>query len=151
MNGSIAASLALACAGGLLLVGLLLGVWKYRAIRRSAQAQAPEYVSTAHRAALMYAFATVLLGLLAQHNALPTAWAVACVLAAVASFVLAIGSYVLHGVLRDTDNQFAEPMRVGPRVVHSRVADAVMAGKALAELAAVGGLLGGYLRALGWV
>lgn len=151
MDGSIAARLALACAGALLLTGLLLGVWKYVAIRRSAQAQAPEYVSIAHRAALMYAYATALLALLAQHNALPTAWAVACVLAAVGSFVLAIGSYVLHGVLRDTDNQFAEPMRVGPRVVHSRVADGVMAGKAVAEFAAVAGLLGGYLRALGWL
>mgnify|MGYP003342825893 CR=1 FL=1 len=147
MTASPAAVCAMLCAGLLLQAGLWLGVWKYLAIRRSPDACAPEYVSIAHRAALMYAFACTVLAGLVQHTALPDAWAQAGVLAMAGSFVLAVASYVLHGALRDTDNQFRKPHRVGRMTVHSALVDAVMAAKAVVEVVASVALLGGFVAA----
>lgn len=144
---SAATAAALTSAGALFYVGLLLGVWKYIGIRRSPQSQAPEYVNIAHRAALMYAFACVLMAALAQRNALPPGVALLCVQAMVATFVVAIGSYVLHGALRDTDNQFRPPYPVGPVRLHSAVVDAMMVTKAGVELLAAALLLWGFLAA----
>lgn len=139
--------LALASAGGLLLTGLLIGVWKYIAIRRSPAAVAPEYVSIAHRAALMYAFACGLVAQLLRHTALSDAVARACVIGLVASFAVAVGSYVLHGALRDTDNQFRAPHRVGAMRVHSLLVDGIMVLKAGIELLATMAVLAGFLLA----
>lgn len=143
----MAAVSALLCAGLLLQAGLWLGVWKYLAIRRSPDACAPEYVSIAHRAALMYAFACAVLAGLVQRTALPDAWAQACVLAMAASFALAVASYMLHGALRDTDNQFRRPHRLGRVPVHSGLVDAVMLAKAGVEVVASLALLWGFAAA----
>ena len=108
-----AATLALVAAGLFFLAGLVTGVWKYAHIARRTDAQAPAYVDIAHRAALFYAFAALLLAQFAQLSAWRETlnlWATALPLA---FFALAIGGYVLHGWLDDTDNQFRRPQRVG--------------------------------------
>ena len=143
-----AVRLALLSGGGLLLTGLLLGIWKYVAIRRSPDAVAPEYVSIAHRAALMYAFACGLIAQLLQPTALTEDMARACVIGLVASFVVAVGSYVLHGALRDTDNQFRAPHTLGPVRVHSLLVDAIMVLKGGVELVATVTVLTGFALAL---
>jgi hypothetical protein len=106
--------LCLLAAGGFFLTGLLTGVWKYAHVARSATATAPVYVDMCHRAALLYSFAALLL---AQFAAL-SRWSANVNLVAsalpLAFFAFAIGSYAIHGVLRDTDNQFLKPHRVGP-------------------------------------
>lgn len=145
-----AAAVGLACAGGLLGLAMLLGVWKYVEICRSSASRAPVYVDIAHRAALMYAFATTLLALLAQANALAPPWALASVLAAVASFLVSIASYVLHGVLRDTDNQFHPPYRLGQRPVHGAVVHGTMVAKAVVDIVSVAALTAGFAKAQGW-
>ena len=144
------AAIGLACAGALLGLAMLLGVWKYVEICRSPESRAPLYVDIAHRAALLYAFATTLLAMLAQHNALAEPWALACVLGAVASFVVSIASYVLHGALRDTDNQFHPPYRLGARPVHGSVIHGAMILKAVVDIAAVTALIAGFGRAQAW-
>ncbi len=142
-----AVRLALLSGGGLLITGLLLGVWKYIAIRRSPDAVAPEYVSIAHRAALMYAFACGLIAQLLQPTALSDDVARACVTGLVASFVVAVSSYVLHGALRDTDNQFRAPHTLGPVRVHGLLVDAVMGLKGGVELVATVTVLAGFAMA----
>lgn len=138
---------ALLCAGLLLQTGMLLGVWKYWQIRHDPAGQAHEYVSIAHRAALMYAFACVLIAALVERTALPEPLAWACVLGMVASFAVAVLSYTVHGLLRDTDNQFRAPHRLGRATVHPVWVDAVMVSKALVELLAGGALLYGFVLA----
>mgnify|MGYP002653205800 CR=1 FL=1 len=61
-SGSV--KLALASAGVFFLSGLLTGVWKYAHMARTPAAQAPVYVDIAHRAALFYSFAALLIGLI---------------------------------------------------------------------------------------
>src|SRR5690606_34663195 len=108
-----AAMLAVFSAGGFFLAGLLFGVWKYLHIARSADAAAPAYVDIAHRAALMYAFACLVIERFATLSQLPGTVELAAVLAQVVFFALAVGTYVVHGLLRDTDNQLARPHKLG--------------------------------------
>ncbi|WP_182346394.1 hypothetical protein [Tomitella gaofuii] len=105
------AKVTLLCAGLIFLWALALGVWKYRQMAVSPTHLAHPYVDIAHRAALMYSFATLLLAVFAELSAWPTAVNLVAALVVIAFFVAAIGSYVVHGVLRDTDNQFSHPVR----------------------------------------
>ncbi|MFW0792371.1 hypothetical protein AAFP30_01030 [Gordonia sp. CPCC 205515] len=96
-------------AGLLLLWGLLLGIWKYHGIATSPDHRAHVYVDIAHRAALMYAFATLVLAALVAVSAWPSWVNLTAAIVPVVFFVGAIASYVMHGAMRDTDNQFARP------------------------------------------
>ena len=98
-------------AGLLLLGGLVLGVWKYRQMSASPTALAHPYVDIAHRAALMYSFATLVLAALAEFSAFPTAVNLLAGSIVTLFFVAAIATYVVHGFLGDTDNQFEHPVR----------------------------------------
>lgn len=104
-----AAQLSLVAAGAFFLSGLLTGVWKYRWIMATEEGEAPYYVNTAHRASLLYSFAAVLLLQFAVYSAWSTVSNLVAVAVLVFFFAAAITSYVVHGVLRDTDNQFREP------------------------------------------
>jgi hypothetical protein len=105
---SPAARLALTASGFFLLTGLATGVWKYRRIMTSPDHRAPVYVDIAHRAALLYSFAALVMMELVEYSPYSTAvqlWATAVPLF---FFAAAIASYVYHGFFEDTENQFAE-------------------------------------------
>lgn len=108
-----ATELAFIAAGVFFLTGLLTGVWKYQCIRTSADACAPTYVDIAHRSSLMYSFACLLIMPFAQHSVWADSLNLWAVIAMVTYFALAVGSYVLHGLLLDTDNQLQKPHRLG--------------------------------------
>ncbi|MGS2808746.1 hypothetical protein [Nocardia sp. MW-W600-9] len=93
--------------GLIFLSALLLGVWKYHGIRTSADGAAHVYVDIAHRAALLYSFAGVLLAVFTELSAWPTVVNLTADLVILAFFAGAIASYALHGWRRDTTNQFA--------------------------------------------
>lgn len=101
----------LLAAGLIFLWALLLGVWKYRQMAAAPDALAHPYVDTAHRAALLYSFATLLLAAFVELSAWSAGVNAAAAFAAIAFFVAAIAIYCLHGYRRDTDNQFREPVR----------------------------------------
>ncbi|GAA4485819.1 hypothetical protein GCM10023094_41260 [Rhodococcus olei] len=107
MDLGIDTTLTLLAAGLIFLGALGLGVWKYRQMATAANHLAHPYVDIAHRAALMYAFATLLIAVFVELSAWPTAVNLTAAAVPVFFFVAAIGSYVLHGARRDTDNQFA--------------------------------------------
>lgn len=65
-----AETLAILAAGSFFLVGLLTGVWKYQQIHGHESAEAHPYVNIAHRTALLYAFACLLLAQFARLSAL---------------------------------------------------------------------------------
>ncbi|MFC8385917.1 hypothetical protein [Nocardia sp. NPDC057272] len=90
--------------GFLFLSALLLGVWKYHGIRTEGAAHV--YVDIAHRAALMYSFAGILLAVFTELSAWPTIVNLTADLVVLAFFAGAIASYALHGLRRDTTNQF---------------------------------------------
>lgn len=96
----------LLAAGLIFLLALLLGVWKYQQIATSKNHQAHIYVDIAHRAALMYSFATLLVAVFVELSGWPTWVNMTASMVMVYFFVTAIGSYMLHGALRDTTNQF---------------------------------------------
>ena len=101
----------LLAAGLIFLLALVLGVWKYRQIATSESHQAHPYVDIAHRAALLYSFATLLVAVFVELSAWSTAVNAAAAGVLVFFFVAAIVSYVVHGIRRDTDNQFRDPVR----------------------------------------
>ena len=139
----------IASAGGFFLVGLLTGVWKYAWIARTAttQAAAPPYVDIAHRASLMYSFACVLLAHLCARSAWSAALNTAAAIVLVAFFASAVAGYILHGVLRDTDNQLRIPHRLGGRVIPRGVMRAFMAALIVGEVGGFIVLLAGFLAA----
>jgi phosphatidylglycerophosphate synthase len=118
----------LLAAGLIFLLALVLGVWKYRQIVAAEDHRAHPYVDIAHRAALLYSFATLLLAVFVELSAWP-AWAnLAAVGVVVFFFVAAIASYIAHGARRDTVNQFENPTR----------------GTAVAMALLIGGEIGGF-------
>lgn len=103
--------LVILLAGVIFLAALLLGVWKYRQMATSPDHRAHFYVDTAHRAALLYAFATLLVAVFVELSAWSAAVNLVASGAMVAFFVAAIGTYIYHGWRRDTDNQLRDRAR----------------------------------------
>lgn len=103
--GAAAASWA---SGIFLFAGLLIGVWKFRAMATRPSHQAPYYVDVAHRAAFMYSFASLVLSHLASHSVLGESVALAAVVVAEFFFASAVVRYLVLGRRQTTDNQFTE-------------------------------------------
>jgi len=143
-----ATKVALLSAGVFFMVGLLTGVWKYLAIRRSAEAQAPVYVDAAHRAALLYSFAALLLARFTELSPFSDAVTLLATLAPLAFFAFAITTYVIHGVLRDTDNQLERPHRLGRHVLPPVVIAAFMWMLIIAEIGGFAVLFAGVCMTL---
>ncbi|KAF9908790.1 hypothetical protein EC991_009493 [Linnemannia zychae] len=97
-----------------LMVGLLLGIVKYQQIHASKTYTAHPYISTAHRASLMYGFASAQLAGVALLSSYSEKTNIYASVAAQAFFVQAVLTYAAHGLLRDTTNQLKPPHRVGP-------------------------------------
>ncbi len=108
MLDSTASTVALSAAGLFFLAGLLTGSWKYRRMRASETGRAPHYVDIAHRAALIYSFAALLLAVFACLSAFPDWVNTAATVAPLAFFALSIGQYVLLGLQNETDNQIRD-------------------------------------------
>ena len=104
-----ATAITLLAAGLIFLLALLLGVWKYRQMATSPDHLAHPYVDIAHRAALLYSFATLLIAAFVELSSWPTWVNLTAAAVVVFFFLVAIGSYILHGALRDTTNQFEHP------------------------------------------
>jgi hypothetical protein len=101
----------LLAAGLIFLLALVLGVWKYRQIMIADDHRAHPYVDIAHRAALLYSFATLLIAAFVELSAWPTWLNLTAAAVVVFFFVAAIASYISHGMRRDTVNQFESPER----------------------------------------
>jgi hypothetical protein len=103
--------ITLLAAGLIFLLALVLGVWKYRQIMVTDDHRAHPYVDIAHRAALLYSFATLLIAVFVALSAWPVWVNLTAAMVVVSFFVGAIVGYITHGVRRDTENQFDPPAR----------------------------------------
>lgn len=100
----------LLAAAAMFLWALLLGVWKYRQMVASADALAHPYVDTAHRAALLYSFALLLVATFVELSGWSDAVDLLAAGAMTFYFYAAVAGYAWHGWRRDTDNQFRQPV-----------------------------------------
>lgn len=130
--------LALLAAGITLVVAMVLGAWKYREIATTPEHRAHIYIDIAHRAALLYSFALTTLAALIEFSA----WSVTSHLVALGVLVFffwtAVGSYAVHGYLKDTENQ-AAASDLGTR--------GYMIALIVGEIAATGFILAGFVSA----
>lgn len=142
------AEFALLAAGIFFLTGLLTGVWKYAAIMSSEKARAPYYVDIAHRSSLMYAFAALLVREFIPYSPLGetlTFWIVAVQLIFFGSAIL---TYLVHGLLKDTNNQLQRPHVLGSRTLPSLLIHSYMWLLIAAEVGGFILLFYGFLLAL---
>lgn len=144
---SFAEKLCLSAAVVFFITGLLTGIWKYRCMATSPKAAAPRYVDIAHRSSLLYSFAAMLLGWFARHSVFPDWLNTTAAASALTFFALAIGTYIVHGALRDTSNQLRKPYRLGagslpPLVIHGFMVILIMAEVGGAGLLGAGALIG---------
>jgi hypothetical protein len=100
----------LLAAAGMFLWALLLGVWKYQQIATSEGHAAHRYVDVAHRAALLYSFALLLVATFVQLSGWSTLVNLLAAGAMTLYFYAAVATYSMHGWRRDTDNQFRDPV-----------------------------------------
>ena len=128
--------ITLLAAGLIFLLALVLGVWKYRQIMAAPDHRAHPYVDIAHRAALLYSFATLLLAAFVELSAWPTWVNLTAAAVVVFFFVGAIADYIIHGARRDTTNQFEHATR------GSQVSMALLM---VGEIGGFGVLLAGYI------
>jgi hypothetical protein len=126
-------------AGAMFLMALALGVWKYRQMSTSADHLAHPYVDTAHRAALLYSFATLLVAAFVQFSGWSEAVDLTCAGVLYLFFALAVLSYSYHGWRRDTDNQFRDP------VPSAGAVHAFMVALIVGEIGAFSVLLAGFV------
>ena len=91
-----------------LLTGLIVGIWKYWRILNSADHRAPTYVDIAHRAALLYSFAALVMMKLVEFSPYSETVQLLATAVPILFFATAVASYVCHGLRDDTDNQFEE-------------------------------------------
>ena len=143
-----AANLCLLAAGVFFLTGMLTGVWKYRCMATDPEARTPVYVDIAHRTALMYSFAAILLREFVPYSPLTpagTLWAAGVPLL---FFGSAITVYIVHGILRDTDNQLRKPHRLGTRTLPGWMIGAFMWALIAGEIGGFAVLFAGFLKAV---
>ncbi len=140
-NLGIDTVITLLAAGLIFLAALILGAWKYRQMSTSADHLAHPYVDIAHREALLYSFATLLVAVFVELSAWPAWVNVSAAMVLVFFFVVAIASYIHHGLRRDTTNQFAEPARG----LHAGMM-ALMAGEIGGFLVLLAGFVAGQLN-----
>ncbi|KAF9972297.1 hypothetical protein BGZ73_004596 [Actinomortierella ambigua] len=129
-----------------LMAGLLLGVVKYVQILESKSRMAHPYTSHAHRAALMYGFASLQVAAMAGLSA----WSERTNLIATGAlqfyFTTAVWAVAAHGILRDTTNQFKPPYRFGDRPISGRNVRGFMWSLAVVEVICAGVLMAGMLK-----
>ncbi|HUJ03352.1 MAG TPA: hypothetical protein VLW75_06945 [Rhizomicrobium sp.] len=98
--------LTLVALGLFFLTALLTGVWKYRHMLTSPTHLAPQYVDVAHKAALNYSFAILIVMKFEEVSGLGTSLNLLCASLIIGFFAIATATYVRLGIANKTDNQF---------------------------------------------
>ncbi|MFT5887381.1 MAG: hypothetical protein ACI9BO_000187 [Zhongshania sp.] len=139
---------AIISAGVFFLTGLVTGVWKYQQIMKSENGSAHPYVDICHRASLLYAFAAILLANFAEVSQLSNTVELISVGVVVFYFATAITTYLVHGLLKDTENQLKAPHAMGQLKISSKVISFYMWTLIAAEIGGFLVLFYGVLTAI---
>jgi len=79
----------------------------------SPEGLAHPYVDIAHRAALLYSFATLLVAVFVEFSGWSETVDLIAAFALIFFFVAAIAAYCVAGFKKETDNNFRDPMQAG--------------------------------------
>ncbi len=101
-----ATQIVLLYAGIMFLWALLLGVLKYQQTLASSEHRAHPYTDVAHRAALLYSFALLLVATFVALSQWSSTVNLVAASAMAAYFAAAVASYTVHGLRQGTANQF---------------------------------------------
>ncbi|AVZ85728.1 MULTISPECIES: hypothetical protein [unclassified Acinetobacter] len=140
-----ATKLAIIFSGIFLWIGMLTGVWKYYQIRNTELARAHYYVDIAHRSSLLYAAASLILAALSYFTSLSDSLSLFCVVANLFFFSMSILVYIIHGMLKDTTNQFKQPHKLGQWSIPRWCMTFLMLSLIMVELGATAVLLLGTI------
>jgi len=100
--------IAISCAGIFFMVGLLTGAWKFTCMMKSKDFKAPYYVDIAHRAALLYSFAAILIAVFAYLSIFSSWVNILATIAPLLFFAIAIVNYIKLGFVNETNNQLRD-------------------------------------------
>ncbi len=93
------------------LCALLLGVWKYSQIASSEDHTSHIYTDVAHRTALFYSFALLLIATFVELSGFSSLVNLMAAGAMTFYFFASVAIYASHGFRKDTDNQFRDAVR----------------------------------------
>jgi hypothetical protein len=133
---AIAVKISILFAGMFLLAGMLTGVWKYAKIMRSDERRAPVYVDIAHRNALMFSFASLVIAKLVEYSPLSPVWQLVIIAIPFFFFVMTSIGQISEGVKDRTDNIFKTP---------DSVRNIFMYGLVAGEISSIAALVIGFI------
>ena len=133
---NLAVKISLLFSGLFLLAGMLAGVWKYREMMKSKTHEAPVYVDIAHRASLLYAFASLVIAKLLEYSPFSVSIQIFIALLPIAYFTLTIIGYLKLGWQRVEITQFSERNFITTWFMYSLIA---------AEIGGVALIVGGFI------
>ncbi len=134
MELAIGSKIGILSSGVFLLIGMITGAWKYWEIRQSQNSRAHYYVDIAHRASLLYAPACLILAVLAKFTVLPEDVNCFLVSGNILFFALSVMSYIFHGLLKDTTNQFRTPHKMAQYTLPSYLLSIFMLSLIIVEI-----------------
>ena len=103
-----AVKLSLLSSGVFLLLGMLIGIIKYQRMLSTPEHMAPVYINIAHRAALLYSFAMLVVAALLEHGNGSIKVQIGATLSLLVFLSLTVFGYLAHGLSNKTDNMFRE-------------------------------------------
>ena len=132
----LAVKISLLFSGLFLLSGMLTGVWKYAKIMSSPEHKAPVYVDIAHRTALLYSFASLVIAKLVEFSPFEAILQIVIVAIPLLYFALTVTGYIKEGLRDKTENMFSE---------RNFITTWFMYGLIAGEIGGVALLLGGFI------
>ncbi|HEU5238671.1 MAG TPA: hypothetical protein VFU37_16185 [Pyrinomonadaceae bacterium] len=105
---NIAVKISLLSSGLFLLLGMLIGIIKYRRMLITPEHVAPVYIDTAHRAALLYSFAMLVIAKLLEYSPYSLAVQLGATGVVLTFLTLTVFGYLAHGLSNKTNNMFRE-------------------------------------------
>lgn len=105
---NLAIKISLLSSGLFLLLGMLIGIIKYRGMLTNSSHTAPVYIDIAHRAAFMYSFAMLVIARLLEYNPYSDRVQLGATGLVLVFLTLTVSGYLAHGFKDKTDNIFRE-------------------------------------------
>lgn len=133
---ALAIKISILFSGLFLLTGMLTGVWKYTKIMASPEHKAPAYVDIAHRAAILYSFASLVIAKLVEFSPFGDTVQVVIVAFPLVYFALTVIGYIKEGYLNRTENMFTERNFVTTTFMYSLI---------VGEIGGIALLVGGFI------
>lgn len=105
---NLAIKISLLSSGLFLLLGMLIGIIKYRGMLTASSHTAPVYIDIAHRAAFMYSFAMLVVAKLLEYSPYSERVQLGATGLVLLFLALTVSGYLTHGFKNKTDNIFRE-------------------------------------------